>query len=304
VTNPKLTTLTPNRTAIVVFDIDGVVRDVSGSYRRALADTVEHFTGGVYRPSLVEIDQLKSEGIWNNDWEASQELVYRYFETRGQARSAIGTSAERAQVSLDYDALVAFFQSRYRGPDPEHWTGYICDEPLLMEPSYLESLSAGGLPWGFFSGATRGSAQYVLERRLGLQSPTLIAMEDAPAKPDPGGLLATVEQLEQQHRVDIEMPVIYAGDTVADMYTVENARTLNPGRTWIGVGILPPHVQVTPERQQAYEQTLKAAGAATVFSNIQQLTPEQIPHLLQLSDRSPVEAQSDRLPECHSTYGN
>ncbi|MBC7824487.1 MAG: TIGR01548 family HAD-type hydrolase, partial [Candidatus Parcubacteria bacterium] len=64
--------------AIVVFDIDGVVRDVSGSYRRALADTVEQFTQNAYRPTSQEIDLLKSEGTWNNDWEASQELVYRY----------------------------------------------------------------------------------------------------------------------------------------------------------------------------------------------------------------------------------
>ncbi len=59
--------------AIAVFDIDGVVRDVSGSYRRAIADTVEHFTAEAYRPTQADIDLLKSEGIWNNDWEASQE---------------------------------------------------------------------------------------------------------------------------------------------------------------------------------------------------------------------------------------
>jgi len=57
---------------IVVFDIDGVVRDVSGSYRRALADTVEHYTGGEYRPTSEDIDRLKAEGTWNNDWEGSQ----------------------------------------------------------------------------------------------------------------------------------------------------------------------------------------------------------------------------------------
>ncbi len=259
--------LTPNWTAIVVFDIDGVVRDVSGSYRRALADTVEHFTGGVYRPSSLDIDQLKSEGIWNNDWEGSQELVYRYFEAQGQTRS---------QVALDYDTLVAFFQSRYRGPDPENWTGYICTEPLLLQPSYLESLTTAGIPWGFFSGATRGSATYILEKRLGLQTPVLIAMEDAPGKPDPTGLLVTVEKLEQEDGVDLEKPVIYVGDTVADMYTVEKARTLHPGRAWIGVGILPPHVQETAERRDAYEEALKEAGAAVVFGNVQQLTPEQI----------------------------
>lgn len=279
-TNSKSKTLTSNWTAIVVFDIDGVVRDVGGSYRRAIADTVEHFTSGVYRPSPVEIDLLKSEGIWNNDWEASQELVYRYFEAQSQVQSPNESKALRSQIALDYKALVAFFQSRYRGPDPENWTGYICSEPLLLQPSYLESLTSAGIPWGFFSGATRGSANYVLERRLGLHKPVLIAMEDAPGKPDPTGLLATIDQLKQRHGVDIEVPIIYVGDTVADMYTVEQAKALQPRRTWIGVGILPPHVQETSERREGYKEILKEAGAVVVFSNVQQLTPAQIEKLL------------------------
>jgi HAD superfamily phosphatase len=260
----------PLAPAIVVFDIDGVVRDVGGSYRRALADTVEHFTAGVYRPSQLDIDRLKSEGVWNNDWEASQELIYRYFEAQGQIRSE----------QVNYEALVAFFQSRYRGPDPQNWTGYICNEPLLLQPSYLEQLSAAEIPWGFFSGATRASAIYVLERRLGLQSPVLIAMEDAPGKPHPGGLLATVRQLEQRSLVDTTTPVLYVGDTVADIYTVQKARSLHPNRCWIGVGILPPHVQETLERRDAYADTLKAAGAAVIFSNVEQLSPVKIQELL------------------------
>lgn len=268
-TNSQTTISSEN--AIVVFDIDGVVRDVSGSYRRAIADTVEHFTGGVYRPSMTEIDQLKSEGIWNNDWQASQELVYRYLEAQGKRRS---------QIALGYDTLVAFFQSRYRGTDPEHWNGYICSEPLLLQPSYLESLTAAGMPWGFFSGATRGSANYVLEKRLGLTAPVLIAMEDAPGKPDPTGLLATVEQLEYQHGLEATLPVIYVGDTVADLYTVGHARTLRPERVWIGVGILPPHVQDTSERCEAYAQTLKDAGAVVVLNSVEQLTPQQIQQLV------------------------
>ncbi|NEQ14661.1 MAG: TIGR01548 family HAD-type hydrolase, partial [Moorea sp. SIO3E2] len=89
---PSSETFIPNLNAIVVFDIDGVVRDVSGSYRRAIADTVDHYTGGAYRPTMVEIDQLKSEGLWNNDWDASQELVYRYFEAQGKTRSRSGSS--------------------------------------------------------------------------------------------------------------------------------------------------------------------------------------------------------------------
>ncbi len=270
-TNPTATTPTANSSVIVVFDIDGVVRDVGGSYRRALADTVEHFTGGAYRPSSIEIDDLKAEGIWNNDWEGSQELVYRYFEAQGQ---------ERSQIALDYDTLVAFFQSRYRGPNPENWTGYICTEPLLLEPRYLENLTAAGILWGFFSGATRGSATYVLEKRLGLQSPVLLAMEDAPGKPDPTGLVATIEQIKQRYPVVGEIPVIYVGDTVADMYTIEKAKALYPERRWIGVGILPPHVQETAERRNAYEEILKAAGAIIVFSNVEQLNADQIQQLV------------------------
>jgi HAD superfamily phosphatase len=252
--------------AIAVFDIDGVVRDVGGSYRRALADTVEEYTQGAFRPSPEEIDALKSEGLWNNDWEASQEFVYRFFEGRGKSRDSLG---------LKYEKLVAFFQSRYRGTDPENWNGYICQEPLLMSQAYLDQLTAGGMGWGFFSGATRGSATYVLEKRLGLKEPILVAMEDAPGKPDPTGLFLTLERMGAG-----DEPVIYVGDTVADMYTVEKAKVLRRDRTWIGVGILPPHVQESEPRKQEYTATLQQAGAKIVLDNVQKLTPEQIEDLL------------------------
>lgn len=252
--------------AVVVFDIDGVVRDVSGSYRRALADTVERFTGGRYRPSSQEIDAMKGEGTWNNDWEASQELIYRYFEAQGQGRD---------RTNLDYGAIVQFFQSRYRGADPINWTGYICQEPLLLSSDYLHELTEAGIRWGFFSGATQGSARYVLERRIGLESPVLIAMEDAPGKPDPTGLFLTLERLEDQGD-----PVLYVGDTVADMYTIVQARKIRPERSWIGVGVLPPHVQETEARSRAYGETLRQAGAAIVLNNVQELTPDVVGQLI------------------------
>ncbi|MFM6757157.1 MAG: TIGR01548 family HAD-type hydrolase, partial [Dolichospermum sp.] len=81
--------MTVNTKTIVIFDIDGVIRDVSGSYRRALSDTVEYFTEQAYRPTAIDIDHLKSEGIWNNDWEASQELIYRHFVSQGQQREQL-----------------------------------------------------------------------------------------------------------------------------------------------------------------------------------------------------------------------
>ena len=42
---------------MVLFDIDGVIRDVSGSYRRALVETVHHYSG--WRPEPACVDALK-----------------------------------------------------------------------------------------------------------------------------------------------------------------------------------------------------------------------------------------------------
>lgn len=253
--------------AIVIFDIDGVVRDVSSSYRRAIADTVEHFTSQAWRPTLEDIDKLKAEGIWNNDWSASLELVYRHFESVGKPRE---------QINCDYKQIVDFFQNRYRGAN---WNGYIAQESLLLSVEYLQQLDAQQIGWGFFSGATRGSAEYVLQTRLGLKTPVLIAMEDAPGKPDPTGLLMATAAIKAQEDSTLT-PVLYLGDTVADMHTVTRAQEAIGDRSWLAVGILPPHVQTSPERQGDYSATLIAAGAKAVLSNVEQLTPDKIYRLI------------------------
>jgi len=263
---------------IVIFDIDGVIRDVGGSYRRALADTVEHFTQGGYRPTAEEIDRLKGEGLWNNDWEASQELINRYLLSQRLEAQKLEFLPVQTSVpnQASYQEIVKFFQSRYRGTDPNVWNGYICSEPLLVKPQYFEELTRSHIKWGFFSGATRQSAEFVLQHRLGLVDPILVAMEDAPGKPDPTGLWKTLDQLE----VDPLEPVIYAGDTVGDIYTVKNAQQQQPSRNLLALGILPPHVQETSDRAQKYAQTLKTAGAIAVLTNVQELTPDLIHSLI------------------------
>jgi len=258
--------------AIAVFDIDGGIRDVGGSYRRALADTVEHFTQGAYRPTPQDIDTLKAEGIWNNDWEGSQELICRHFEGQGQGRS---------QLDLRYEAIVDFFQRRYRGPNleqPSQWTGYISQEPLLVTLDYFETLSQAQIAWGFFSGATRGSATYILEQRLGLDHPQLVAMEDAPGKPDPTGLFAVIESLTT---VPTKAPILYVGDTVADMQTIQKAQQQRPNEQWFAVGILPPHVNASDAAYiSSYTRSLTDAGAYIVLPTVTALTPDLIQQLI------------------------
>ena len=257
--------------AIAVFDIDGVIRDVGGSYRRAIADTVEHYTQSRYRPTIEDIDQLKSEGIWNNDWKASEEIIRRYY------------AQQQAESSASYEEITDYFQKRYRGPDtedPDQWTGYISNEPLLVDKDYLEELSRSGIPYGFFSGATQGSANFVLQRRIGIDQPVLIAMEDAPSKPDPAGLMMAVRMTEDQQSLDSGLPVIYAGDTAADMQTITAAKQQFPERDWLAIGILPPHAQKDDAYKANYAQKLKAAGAIAILDNVQQITAPQLKALL------------------------
>lgn len=258
--------------AIAVFDIDGVLRDVGGSYRRAIADTVEHYTNGSYRPTIEDIDRLKSEGIWNNDWKASEVMIHRYFEAHGQPKPL-----------ATYEEITDHFQKQYRGPDtedPDQWTGYISTEPLLVDQDYLRSLSTAGVLYAFFSGATTGSANFVLQRRIGEHSPILVAMEDAPGKPDPTGLMMAVKRVEKQHSISHALPVIYAGDTAADMKTIVAAKEQFPERTWLAIGILPPHAQKSSEYKADYGEKLKAAGAITILDSVRQLTAQKIEQLL------------------------
>ena len=103
-------------------------------------------------------------------------------------------------------------------------------------------------------------------------------MQDAPGKPDPTGLWRVLEQMQLPQTA---IPVLYAGDTVADMHTVQQAKQQRPDGSWFGVGILPPHVVAKGGAYaQAYAERLKAAGATLVLPSINDLTSEQIKMLI------------------------
>ena len=238
--------------AILLFDIDGVIRDVGGSYRRAIVETVHHYSAA--RPNPETIDHLKAEGCWNNDWEASLELLRR-----------------TGQSSLPpLEALVEVFNGFYFGGDPEgnpaSWQGFIGHEPLLVERPFFEALTGAGVDWGFVSGAEPPSARFVLEARLGLANPPLIAMGDAPDKPDPTGLLRLAAELAGGLGLGTA-PVAYLGDTVADVLTVQHAREQQPEQRFLSLAVAPPHLQAQGQEEARwhYEQQLHQAGADVVI---------------------------------------
>ena len=69
-----------NNIGVILFDIDGVIRSVENSYRLSLKKTVFEFCG--WEPSYKDIDNAKNEGIWNNDWDLSLELINRYIKNK------------------------------------------------------------------------------------------------------------------------------------------------------------------------------------------------------------------------------
>ena len=91
------------------------------------------------------------------------------------------------------EAIIRCFEDFYFGGNPNKdnndWSGFIRNEELLVEKEFFTLLSINRISWGFVSGAESTSAKFVLEQRLKLESPPLIAMGDAPDKPDPQGFL-------------------------------------------------------------------------------------------------------------------
>ena len=244
----------------VLFDIDGVIRDVTNSYRLSIRDTVYRFSQ--WNPTIEDIDELKEEGCWNNDWDLSLELIKR--------------SGDRKGNKLDIPSrkeLIKVFNDFYFGCDPNkkshQWDGYINNERLLVDNLFFQKLNNQRISFGFVSGAEEPSARYVLEERLGLKNPPLIAMGDAPEKPDPTGLIRLSQEICNCKLDQNNPPIGYIGDTIADILTVKNAQEKYPKQTFISIAIAPPHLHQESLflSRISYEENLKSAGADYILKN-------------------------------------
>ncbi len=256
-----------NNIGLIIFDIDGVIRDVTNSYRLAIQETVSFFSG--WRPSIENIDSIKSEGCWNNDWDLSLEMINRHIQ-----KNNLSFSAPTRKI------LIECFENFYFGGDPNHdsseWSGFIKDETLLVKKSLFEELTQRRIGWGFVSGAEIPSAKFVLEQRLSLDSAPLIAMGEAPEKPDPTGFISLSSKLSKNPLGLSNHPIAYLGDTIADVKTVINARVVIPDQKFISLAIAPPHLHVDSNREKRirYETELSNAGADLIIKSMDNLKNE------------------------------
>ena len=180
---------------LLIFDIDGVLVDVSRSYRVAIKQTVDYFTGK--EVTLEEIQALKNKGGYNNDWDAAEELI----KEKGK--------------NIDKQKIISRFQ--------QYYVKLMGNELLLIDKNLLKSLSKKYL-LAVFTGRNRKEADYVL-RVNGIKKyfSKTIAMEDVSRrKPDPEGLL----KIANGHKTK---DMYYFGDMIDDIRAAKAAKIIPIG---------------------------------------------------------------------------
>jgi len=173
---------------LLIFDMDGVLIDVTESYRETIARTVEHFTGRV--PSRQSIQEFKNAGGWNDDWQLSHHIVHS------------------AGVETPFEEVKEHFQTIFHGHNGT--PGLILRERWIARPGMLEML-ADRFRFALFTGREKEEAQLSLDRFAGsLAFDPIVGMHEVENhKPAPDGLLQIVA-------ANPGIDAWYIGDTIDD----------------------------------------------------------------------------------------
>ncbi|VVB75517.1 Pyrophosphatase PpaX [uncultured archaeon] len=179
---------------VLLFDMDGVLVDVSESYRLAIKKTAEDYTGTDV--SFEEIQSYKEKTGFNNDWDLTEAIV----KSRGESTAK--------------QEIINKFQEYYLGKD---FDGLIANEKWVLKMSLLEKLSQKYV-LGIVTGRPRIEAQYALDaNNASKYFSVLIAMEDVKKdKPNPEGIIKAMAALGVKE-------TIYFGDTKSDEVAAQKA---------------------------------------------------------------------------------
>jgi HAD superfamily phosphatase len=220
---------------VLVFDMDGVLVDVSESYRETIQQTVAHFTG--QRVTRAAIQDWKNRGGWNDDWALSTAMI------------------RAAGVEVDYDAVVEHFQAIFHGNGTD---GLIMRERWIASAGLLERLSER-FQLSLFTGRLRWEAELTLRRFApDLRFEPIVGAGDVPNhKPAPDGLL----HIGKLGGAGFSLRDLwYVGDTVDDARSAKAAAVPF-------IGIASP----SSERRDELVSLLHAEGAKAVLNDINQL---------------------------------
>ena len=217
--------------SVIVFDMDGVLAEVTESYREAIVQTVERFTG--QRIARESIQGYKNRGGWNNDWALTQKI------------------AADLGVEIDYDTVVAKFNEIFLGVNGD---GLIQRERWLPEAGLLGRLGEQ-YALSIFTGRVRYEADITLRRFAdGVRFDPIICADDVKAeKPAPDGLLAI-------QRLNPGRKLWYVGDTVDDARCARAA-----GAPFIGIAAR------THTKRDELVRLFEQENAVAILENVNQI---------------------------------
>ncbi len=219
----------------LLWDMDGVLADVSSSFRRAIVETATSY--GV-ELSADAIDAAKAEGGANDDWELTQRLL------------------AKCGVEADLEEVTERFERLYQGT--EATPGLYRQEQVLPARDALERM-ATKLPMAIVTGRPRSDAlRFLTDHDLTELFPVVICREDAPLKPDPAPVLLALARLGVQRAWML-------GDTPDDIRAASAAGV-------VPLGVQDFELSGEPsEGTNTMRDALLQAGAARVLTRVHEL---------------------------------
>jgi HAD superfamily phosphatase len=216
---------------LIVFDMDGVLVDVTESYRETIVRTVQHFARVTLTPA--QIQDYKNQGGFNDDWKLSHHIVTEH------------------GVPCEFQAVVDYFQGLFHGNGSD---GLILRERWMARDGLFQRLTAR-FDLALFTGRMRWEAEVTLQRFApSLRFDPIIGMQEVAAhKPAPEGLLKIAAAAGGRQ-------LRYIGDTVDDARCARAAAVPF-------IGIAAPG----SPRSAELAALLKAENAIAVLDDINQL---------------------------------
>jgi len=213
----------------VLFDMDGVLVDVSFSYRLTIKKVVEHFLNRTI--SFSQIQDYKNRGGLNCDWDLTEKIL------------------EEHGARVKKQRIIDLFQRIYLG---NNFDGLIRNEKWLLDVHILEKIM-NHFKTGIVTGRPREEAIYILQR-FSVQDyfSVLITRDEVPQgkeKPDPYSIKLAMKQLCANE-------AYYIGDNIDDMIAAQRASVF-------AVGIISRGVEDGNQREM-----LLNSGAQLVLKNV------------------------------------
>ena len=217
---------------LVIFDVDGVLVDVRGSFHQSILDTIQFFTG--HSASDAEIHRWKNVSGYNDDWRLTTEWI-----------ASLGRQISYAEVKIR-------FQKFYWGAKGR--PGNVAREKWLVTSRRLKRWSKRA-ELVLFTGRSRQELEHTL---AGTKAHRLfrrtVTMDDVTkGKPHPEGLRLLLDGMPSRDAV-------YLGDNIDDALASKRAHVPF-------LGILPRG----SDAHRFRSARLRELGALAVLDNVTEL---------------------------------